>query len=53
MSKFIGESGENDSRWNRAASVPTSSISSSSETNVPARLLIFTGSPARRNDTNW
>jgi hypothetical protein len=38
----------NRSRWNRAASVPTSSISSSSDTKVPARLLIGTGSPPRK-----
>ena len=53
MSKFIAESPENDSSVNRAASAPTSSISSSREMNVPARLLIFTGSPPRWNDTNW
>src|SRR5439155_1360640 len=47
MSKFIGWSFENNSRWNRAASVPTSSISSSSDTKVPARLLIFTGTQPR------
>ena len=53
MSKFIAESFENCSSVKRAASVPTSSISSSSVTNSPARLLIFTGTPSRRNATNW
>src|SRR5213592_462672 len=53
MSKRIVWSLPNSSRWNRAASAPTSSISSSSDTNVPARLLIGTGSPPRRKETHW
>ena len=52
MSKFIVESFENCSSVNRAASTPTSSISSSSVMNVPARLLMGTGSPPRRKDTH-
>jgi hypothetical protein len=53
MSNFIVTSLLNISRWNRAASVPTSSISSSRLTNAPARLLIGTGTPSRRNETHW
>ena len=53
MSKVIAESGPNISRWYRAASVPTASIRSLKVTNSPERFDIFTGTPARRNDTNW
>ena len=53
MSKFIAESFDDVSRVKRAASTPTSSSSSSSVTIDPDRLLIFTTSPFRRNETNW
>ncbi|MFN8233844.1 MAG: hypothetical protein U0V56_10365 [Actinomycetota bacterium] len=52
MSKFMAESFPYCSRVKRAASVPTSSISWSSVTNSPARVLSFTGTPPRRKATN-